>query len=144
VSSAGSRGKDHQTLFTPQHHRRRVPAGDIAAAYAHVDDVGKLAGLLPEAVRRREFVVDGAGIVEEDVEPALFSHDLRVIGFIDAHGNAPSARSANGCGRRMDRAWHGRITRLFRTARDIDGAAMASKRNGDTPASTSVGARLNR
>jgi hypothetical protein len=64
--------------------------------------------------------VDGAGIVEEDVEPPLFALDppstrldLCVIGVIDGHGEAPSARGANGRGRRMDRAWQGRIPRLF-------------------------------
>ena len=111
----------------------RVPAGGKAAAHADVDHAADVDRLFPEVAGHVQFVMDGTGIVDEDVHPPLFGQhafeqggDLGIVCMVALHGNAPAPGGGDFLSRLQDRAGHRGIAFADRAPGDIDRAAVVA------------------
>ncbi len=82
----------------PHHQRRGVPRRHISRAQPNVEHIGELEWLLPERLWIRQIVVDGRGVVDQQIQPATFVRDSfeqggnrGVVAVIDIDGNSAVA-----------------------------------------------------
>ena len=101
-----SRGKHDQAAALLHHERCGVVRGDIAAPEADLEHIDDLERLLPKLPGRRELVMEGAGIIDENVDSALLiAHRLKegpyltIVRVIDPNGDSSPARGGDGQGR---------------------------------------------
>jgi hypothetical protein len=92
------RGESDQAAAGLYQQRCRIKAGDVGRPQADIEDVNKLQRTLPETARRDQLIVNGGGVVDQNIQPALVLRnaleqlfDLSIPRVVDRDGDAAAA-----------------------------------------------------